>query len=83
MSHPDIEAARKALRELTDAPKPVSRSVFNAWDATRQSLFCRAGGTITNDPVPQRRGSVPQAVVPMTRADFLKADLAARARSIR
>ena len=83
MSHSDIEAARKALRELTDAPRPVSRSVFNGWDSVRQSLFCRAGGKITNDPAPPRRGSVPQAVVPMTRADFLKADLADRARSIR
>jgi hypothetical protein len=83
MSHADLQAARKALRELTDAPKPVSRTTFNAWDAIRQSLFCAAGGKITNDPMPPRRGSVPQAVVPMTRADYIKADLADRVRSMR
>ena len=83
MSHADIEEARRALRDLTDAPRPVSRSIFNGWDAIRQSLFCRAGGTITNDPKPQRRGSVPVAVAPMTRADFLRADAADRARTIR
>ena len=83
MSHADLQAARKALRELTDAPRPVSRSIFNSWDAIRQSLFCRAGGTITNDPKPQRRGSVPVAVHQMTRADFLKADAADRVRSTR
>ena len=81
MSHSDIESARRALRDLTDAPRPVSRSVFNGWDATRQSLFCRAGGTITPDPKPPRRGSVPQAVVPMVRADYLRADAADRIRS--
>jgi len=83
MSHADLQSAREALARLTDAPRPVSRSVFNAWDAVRQSLFCRAGGTITPDPQPPRRGSVPQAVVPMTRGDFLKADAADRVRSIR
>ena len=81
MSHADLQSAREALARLTDAPKPVSRSVFNNWDATRQSLFCRAGGTITNDPQPPRRGSVPQAVPQMTRADFLRADAADRIRS--
>ena len=81
MSHADLQAARKALRELTDAPRPVSRSIFNGWEATRQSLFCRAGGTITPDPVPPRRGSAPQAVTPMLRADFLRADAADRIRS--
>ena len=83
MSHADIEEARRALRDLTDAPKPVSRTLFNSWDATRQSLFCRAGGTITPDPKPARRGSVPQAVTPMMRADFLRADAADRVRSTR
>ena len=83
MSHPDIEAARKALRELTDAPKPVTRSVFSTYDAVRQSLFCAAGGKILNDPVPPRRGSAPVAVPKMTRADFLRADAADRARTIR
>ena len=81
MSNSDIQAARKALRELTDAPRPVCRSIFNGWDSVRQSLFCRAGGTITPDPVPPRRGSVPQAVTPMLRADFLRADAADRIRS--
>ena len=81
MSHTDLEAARRALRDLTDAPRPVSRSIFNGWDAIRQSLFCRAGGTITPDPKPTRRGSVPQAVVPMVRADYLRADAADRIRS--
>ena len=81
MSNSDLQAARKALRELTDAPKPVSRTTFNSWDSVRQSLFCRAGGTITPDPVPPRRGSVPQAVTPMLRADFLRADAADRIRS--
>ena len=78
MSHADIEEARRALRDLTDAPRPVSRSIFNGWDAIRQSLFCRAGGTITPDPKPPRRGSAPVAVVPMLRADFLRAEAADR-----
>ena len=82
MSNSDIQAAREALARLTDAPKPVSRSVFTEWEATRQSLFCAAGGKILNDPVPPRRGSVPQAVVPMLRADYLRAEAADR-RSIR
>ena len=81
MSHPDIQAAREALARLTDAPKPVSRSVFTEWEATRQSLFCAAGGKILNDPVPPRRGSAPQAVPQMTRPDYLKADAADRIRS--
>ena len=81
MSHADLQAARKALRELTDAPKPVTRGAFNAWDAVRQSLFCAAGGKILNDPAPPRRGSVPQAVPQMTRADFLRAEAADRIRS--
>jgi len=79
----DIQAAREALARLTDAPKPVSRTTFNAWDSVRQSLFCRAGGTITPDPVPPRRGSAPQAVPQMTRADFLRAEAADRVRSTR
>ena len=83
MSHPDIQAAREALARLTDAPRPVSRAIFNRWDAVRQSLFCAAGGKILNDPVPPRRGSAPVAVAPMTRADFLRADAADRARTIR
>ena len=83
MSHPDVQAARKALRELTDAPKPVTRAVFDAYDATRQSLFCAAGGKILNDPKPPRRGSAPVAVAPMLRADYLKADAADRVRSTR
>ena len=83
MPHSDLEAARRALRDLTDAPRPVCRSIFNGWDATRQSLFCRAGGTITPDPKPPRRGSAPVAVPKMTRADFLRADAADRARTIR
>jgi hypothetical protein len=83
MSHSDIEAARKALRELTDAPKPVPRSVFNGWDSVRQSLFCRAGGRLTDDPKPPRRLVQPQAVHKMTRADFLRADAADRVRSTR
>ena len=83
MSHPDIQAAREALARLTDAPRPVSRAIFNRWDAVRQSLFCAAGGKILNDPVPPRRGSAPVAVAPMTRADFLRADAADRVRSTR
>ena len=83
MSHPDIQAAREALARLTDAPRPVSRAIFNRWEATRQSLFCAAGGKILNDPVPPRRGSAPVAVAPMTRADFLRADAADRVRSTR
>lgn len=83
MSHADLQAARKALRDLTDAPKPVSRTLFNSWDATRQSLFCRAGGTITPDPKPVRRGSVPQTVPQMTRADYIRADAADRVRATR
>ena len=81
MSHSDLQSAREALARLTDAPKPVTRAVFNNWDATRQSLFCRAGGTITPDPKPPRRGSAPVAVPKMTRADFLRADAADRIRS--
>ena len=83
MSAADIQAARRALRDLTDAPRPVNRSTFDAWDSVRQSLFCRAGGTITPDPKPPRRGSAPVAVPKMTRADFLRADAADRARTIR
>ena len=83
MPHPDLEAARRALRDLTDAPRPVSRSIFNGWDSVRQSLFCAAGGKILNDPKPTRRGSAPVAVPKMTRADFLKADAADRVRTIR
>ena len=83
MSHSDIQAARRALRDLTDAPKPVSRTTFNRWDSVRQSLFCRAGGTITPDPKPPRRGSAPVAVTAMLRADFLRADAADRVRSTR
>ena len=83
MSNSDIQAAREALARLTDAPRPVNRSVFNMWEATRQSLFCAAGGKILNDPVPPRRGSAPQAVPQMTRADYLKADAADRVRSTR
>jgi hypothetical protein len=55
MSHSDLQAAREALARLADAPRPVSRTTFNSWDATRQSLFCRAGGRITDDPKPPRR----------------------------
>lgn len=55
MSQSDIEAARRELARLADAPRPVSRTTFNSWDATRQSLFCRAGGRITDDPKPARR----------------------------
>ena len=83
MSHADLQAAREALARLTDAPKPVSRTTFNSWDSVRQSLFCRAGGTITPDPKPPRRGSAPVAVTPMMRADFLRADAADRVRSTR
>ena len=82
MSHADLQAARRALRDLTDAPRPVSRSIFNGWDSVRQSLFCAAGGKILNDPKPPRRGSAPVAVVPMLRADYLRAEAADR-RSIR
>ena len=81
MSHSDIQAARRALRDLTDAPRPVNRTTFDAWDSVRQSLFCRAGGTITPDPKPTRRGSAPVAVHQMTRADYLRADAADRIRS--
>lgn len=83
MSHSDIQAARRALRDLTDAPRPVNRSTFNAWDSVRQSLFCAAGGKILNDPVPPRRGSAPVAVTAMLRADYLRADAADRVRSTR
>ena len=69
MSHADLQAARKALRELTDAPRPVSRSIFNGWDAVRQSPFCRAGGTITPDPTPQRRAPSPPSP-PVTALDL-------------
>ncbi len=75
MSQSDIEAARRALRDLCDAPKPVSRSVFTAWSPERQSLFCRAGGTIIPDPKPQRRAApLGQSHAPATRADFLAAE---------
>ena len=69
MSHTDLEAARRALRDLTDAPKPVSRTTFNRWDAVRQSLFCAAGGTITPDPTPQRRAPSPPSP-PVTALDL-------------
>jgi hypothetical protein len=82
MSNSDLQAARKALRELTDAPKPVPRSVFNGWDSVRQSLFCRAGGRITDDPKLPRRMVPPQAAYQMSRADYLRAEAADR-RSIR
>jgi hypothetical protein len=89
MSHADLQAARKALRELTDAPKPTTRSVFNNWDAIRQSLFCAAGGKILNDPTPQRRAPSPPSP-PVTALDLraahaadLKLSAAHRARSIR
>jgi hypothetical protein len=55
LSPSDLEAARRALRDLCDAPKPVSRSVFTAWSPERQSLFCKAGGKILDDPKPARR----------------------------
>ena len=69
MSHPDIQAAREALARLTDAPRPVSRAIFNRWDAVRQSLFCAAGGTITPDPTPQRRAPSPPSP-PVTALDL-------------
>jgi hypothetical protein len=82
MTIEDIQAARRELARLADAPKPVSRSVFNSWDATRQSLFCKAGGTIIPDPKPARR-MVPlgQSHAPATRADFLAAERADLARA--
>lgn len=71
MSQSDIEAARRALRDLCDAPKPVSRSVFTAWSPERQSLFCRAGGKILDDPKPARRMvPVQQSHAPATVADL-------------
>ena len=69
MSHSDVQAARRALRDLTDAPRPVSRAIFNRWDAVRQSLFCAAGGTITPDPTPQRRAPSPPSP-PVTALDL-------------
>ena len=75
MSHADLQAARKALRDLTDAPKPVSRTTFNRWDSVRQSLFCAAGGKILNDPVPQRRAPSPPSP-PVTALDLRAAHAA-------
>jgi hypothetical protein len=72
MTIEDIQAARRELARLADAPKPVSRSVFSAWSPERQSLFCRAGGTIIPDPKPARRAApLGQSHAPATRADFL------------
>ena len=75
MSNSDIQAAREALARLTDAPKPVSRSVFTEWEATRQSLFCAAGGKILNDPTPQRRAPSPPSP-PVTALDLRAAHAA-------
>ena len=75
MSAADIQAARRALRDLTDAPRPVNRSTFNAWDSVRQSLFCAAGGKILNDPVPQRRAPSPPSP-PVTALDLRAAHAA-------
>jgi hypothetical protein len=77
LSPSDLEAARRALRDLCDAPKPVSRSVFSAWSPERQSLFCRAGGKILDDPKPPRR-MVPlgQSHAPATAFDLRAAHAA-------
>ena len=75
MSNSDIQAAREALARLTDAPRPVSRATFNRWDSVRQSLFCRAGGKILNDPTPQRRAPSPPSP-PVTALDLRAAHAA-------
>lgn len=79
----DIAAARIALARLAaaPAPQPVSRATFSAWDPERQSLFCKAGGTIIPDPKPPRRAPLPPSP-PCTVADLKKsaaADAQARA----
>ena len=79
----DLAAAARALAALMGPPAAITRSTFNALTARQQAEHCQRGGRITPDPKPSRRGSVPVAVTPMTRADFLRADAADRARTIR
>lgn len=73
MSQSDLQAAREALAKLADAPKPVNRATFTAWSPDRQSLFCRAGGKILDDPKPPRRA----APLAQSHAAFTVADLKA------
>ena len=81
LSPSDLAAAARALAALMGPPAAITRSTFNALTARQQAEHCQRGGRITNDPVPPRRGSAPQAVPQMTRPDFLRADAADRIRS--